>query len=567
MKKIKLILKYLMALVLCITLLSCNNTNKDNKTVLASKHNIQAEGSFEEGSELVVLPIKEASNTQMELINQKGNCLDYNLIVYDISVQKDNVKLQVNDKVKITIDMPLTSKNGYSVFHFKSETEMEILPTVIENNRLTFETSSFSVFIIGENAPDVYNYKITYNLDGGKFEDGVKVIDTYSNESSFPITLPIPVKENYTFAGWQNSYNVKISEITKKMRGDLNLIALWQEPTYTISKGNVIFGNYPQSLVADEDLIAKLNDITGVNNYEDLTDAKIEGWEYLDYRSHGELAKNISYKDITFEGETYRGIYIKYYTQIFSCLVNKSDLINYQEVYGYEKGNVYWFKFEPIQWVILKEDKENGMAMLMSKLALDVKPFQGKIIKNGNSYYNHADDAPEEIAAYNWEYSYIRKWLNDTFYHTAFNDLQKEIIQMVTVDNSAYNGDLRLKDKSPDEDYYNPNTEDKIFLLSLQEFLTLPRFQHNLTKNDKYVEYADYYKAMGGLLNVSISHGEAVYTDGASYIFRTPRNGYDHLVWGYSYSDAMGATHYKQYSSPEVIQQNSGIVPVLWIKL
>ena len=52
----------------------------------------------------------------------------------------------------------------------------------------------------------------------------------------------------------------------------------------------------------------------------------------------------------------------------------------------------------------------------------------------------------------------------------------------------------------------------------------------NLTNNDNYVGYAD--KAMGGLLKAAIKDGETVYSDGASYIFRTPRNGYGDVVWG-----------------------------------
>lgn len=41
------------------------------------------------------------------------------------------------------------------------------------------------------------------------------------------------------------------------------------------------------------------------------------------------------------------------------------------------------------------------------------------------------------IFANNYEYSNIRKWLNDNFHNTAFNELQKALIQTVEVDNSA----------------------------------------------------------------------------------------------------------------------------------
>ena len=570
MKKINNILKYLMAFILCLTMLSCNK--KPNKTTLNSKQNIMAEGEFEDGSELVVLPIKEITNKQKELIAEKEICFDNNFISYDISIQKDNVKLQPNGNVKITIDKPFTSKNGYSVFHFKSETEMEVLSTTIENNKLSFETSSFSVFIIGENMPEEYSYTITYNLDGGRFEDGTIAIEAYSNESVFPIALPTPIKDNYNFAGWQNAYNVKMNEITKKMRGDLLLTALWQEPAYTRNNNSVIFGNYPQSQIVDEEIIKKLNAATGVNKYADLTDVEIEGWTYFDYLKKGEIAKNMAYYDITIDGDTYRGVYIKEYTQKLGCLTDRDDSYNYQNDYGYTKGNVYWFKYEPIKWVILKEDKENNKAMIMAELALDVKPFQDLVKQDNRMFYNGSLNAPEDTMSYNWEYSYIRKWLNETFYNNAFTELQKEIIQTVKIDNSAYNDTVYtckntrgIMEADFASEYINPDTEDKIFILSLQEFMTLPRFEKNSSNNDNFVGYADYYKAMGGKLNSSVSKGTWYYETGACYMFRTPRSNAE--CWIYDYGNSLGDKHYYQYSYMCTYGQNYGIVPVLWIEL
>ncbi|HBJ19196.1 MAG TPA: hypothetical protein DDY70_05625 [Clostridiales bacterium] len=567
-RKITIIFLLLSVFVLCIALAACNG-NKGDKTIknLSGDCGFTAEGEFAEDSTLVVEPLREATDEQKALIAAKDICVDNNMQVYDISVQKDNAKVQPNGKVKITLDFDGDSPNGYTVFHFKSDTEMEVLPATLSSGKLSFETTSFSVFIIGENKPEEYNYNITYNLDGGSFAEGVTAPTSYSNESDFPLALPTPEKSGYTFKGWKNAYDVEMTEITANIRGDITLTAIWQEPAYTRTKDGIVFGSYPQSQVKDESLIAKLNSATGVDKYEDLNDVEIEGWAYLEYRKFGELAENIAFKDITLDGATYRGIYIKDYTQREACLAKIADSSFYQKDYKYIKGDVYWFKFEPIKWVILKEDKENGKAMLMAELALDVKPFQDQVKKVGDLYYVDSEEVPDETAAYNWEYSYIRKWLNDTFYNTAFTDLQKEIIQTTKIDNSAYDGTLRLKDKSPNEDYNNPDTEDKIFLLSLQEFLTLPRFQPNLTNNDNYVGYADYYKAMGGLLKAAIKNGETVYSNGASYIFRTPRNGYGDVVWGYSYANTLGSNPYKQYDCPYADNQNYGIVPVLWINL
>ena len=564
--KKSLILPLLVSLVVCFLMGACGKkpTMINN---LSGYYGFTAEGEFEKDSVLVVEPLRGATKQQKEMITKENLCVDYNMQAYDISIQKNNSKIQPNGKVKITVDYPNASINGHTVFHFKSDKEMEVLSATVTNKKLSFETSSFSVFIIGENRPEKYKYSITYLLDGGNFPDGIMVPTEYSDESEFPLALPTPVKSDYTFKGWKNAYDVVMTEITANIRGDITLTAIWQEPAYTKTKDGIIFGNYPQSQVKDENLIARLNATTGVDKYENLTDVEIEGWEYLEYRKFGELAENIAFKDITLDGATYRGIYIKDYTQRIACITQVTDAVSYQQDYKYIKGNVYWFKYEPIKWVILKEDKENDKAMLMAELALDVKSFQDQIIKVGDQYYNDSEGVPDKITAYNWEYSYIRKWLNDTFYNMAFTDLQKEIIQTTKIDNSAYDGTLGIKDKAPDEDYNNPDTEDKIFLLSLQEFLTLPRFQPNLTNNDNYVGYADYYKAMGGLLKAAIKNGETVYSPGASYIFRTPRNDYNIRVWGYSYADTLGSTPYKQYDCPYTDNQNYGIVPVLWINL
>ena len=229
-RKITIILSLLSVFVLCIALAACNG-NKDDKTIknLSGDCGFTAEGEFAEGSTLVVEPLQEATDEQKALIAAKDICVDNNMQVYDISVQKDNAKVQPNGKVKITLDFDGDSPNGYTIFHFKSDTEMEVLPATLANGKLSFETTSFSVFIIGENKPEEYNYNITYNLDGGSFAEGVTALASYSNESEFPLALPTPEKSGYTFKGWKNAYDVEMTEITANVRGDITLTAQWEK--------------------------------------------------------------------------------------------------------------------------------------------------------------------------------------------------------------------------------------------------------------------------------------------------------------------------------------------------
>ena len=153
-RKSTIILFLLSVFVLCIALVAFNG-NKDDKTIknLSVDCGFTAEGKFAEGSMLVVEPLRRATDEPKARIAVKDICVDRNMQAYDISVQKDNAKLQPNGKVKITLDFGGDSPNGYTLFHFKSDTKPKVLPATLANGKLSFETTSLSVFIIGENKP------------------------------------------------------------------------------------------------------------------------------------------------------------------------------------------------------------------------------------------------------------------------------------------------------------------------------------------------------------------------------------------------------------------------------
>mgnify|MGYP006990486396 FL=1 len=150
---------------------------------------------------------------------------------------------------------------------------------------------------------------------------------------------------------------------------------------------------------------------------------------------------------------------------------------------GYYKLNVYWFKYEPIKWRILTTNENS--AFIMSDIALDFFSMQpdrkSEIRDDLLASYNNSPGVPDGIYANNWEYSFIRSWLNETFYNEVFNDLQKEIIQTTHLDNSARScnpneypnyygyGENAGKNKYADQ---CKDTDDKIFLLSLRDVTT-----------------------------------------------------------------------------------------------
>ncbi len=227
MKTFKKSMIVLMALVLFFALVACDKDAKVQS--LTGEHGAVAEGEFDKGSALKVSSV-DVGDAQKQLIFGSGY-LTENLTAYDIHIEKDGAKLQPSGKVKITLDFDGNSANGYSVFHFKSDTDMEVLPSTVADGKLSFETTSFSVFVIGENAPEEYNYNITYNLDGGSFAEGVTAPAQYGSDSEFPLSLPPVTKSGYDFKGWKNAYGVEMTEITATMRGSLTLTAQWEKGT------------------------------------------------------------------------------------------------------------------------------------------------------------------------------------------------------------------------------------------------------------------------------------------------------------------------------------------------
>lgn len=109
---------------------------------------------------------------------------------------------------------------------------------------------------------------------------------------------------------------------------------------------------------------------------------------------------------------------------------------------SYEQDNDLSNGAETIEWLVL--DKQDGKLLLLSKDALDAKP------------YNEED---EDVT---WETCTLRNWLNGEFYDTAFSSEEQKRIATTKVkneDNPEY-GTEGGKD-----------TKDKVFLLSIEEVL------------------------------------------------------------------------------------------------
>ena len=290
-----------------------------------------------------------------------------------------------------------------------------------------------------------------------------------------------------------------------------------------LNPNQFFFGSYPQSIINDDSLKNILSELaktlpTNSNSYL---------WTNYGYYINGNVSSYMWYQDITYSGNKYRGVYFTNYRPSKTISGSSTDN-SYQYDNGYITSTIYWFKWEPIKWKILKE--ENGSALIVADLLLDSQDYYwssstSSHLHNGGTGYSN-----------NYKLSHIRQWLNDTFYNTAFTSVEKSIIQTTNVDNS-------LKSTGSQENkYVCDNTNDKVFLLSCSEAKT----------------YLAYFTAQG--TEYANSQGlHANYNGTSNWWFRSPYyNGASQVGGvedsGYFYRDYVYSTKY-------------GVRPAMWINL
>lgn len=183
--------------------------------------------------------------------------------------------------------------------------------------------------------------------------------------------------------------------------------------------GDIIqFGSYPQSEVKSTTTISELNSLN-------------LNWLSYNYYSSGIQSDYMKYTDVTYNGEKYRGVRFSSYRPTSTYSVTSTEVANetqfFQYMHGYHIDTTYWFKYEPIKWIVL--DPESGL--IMSDLVIDSQPFNNT------------------LSASVYSTSSIRTWLNEVFFNDAFTELHKNSINVSNVD----------------------NMNDRIFLLSYDEIL------------------------------------------------------------------------------------------------
>ena len=254
--------------------------------------------------------------------------------------------------------------------------------------------------------------------------------------------------------------------------------------------------------------------INGVNTTVEET--RTDNYSYSDrnnYRTYG------WYCDVTYSGAKYRGIFfIKYrpYNSIGS-LESKNSFQDDNDYYIYnqeeETFNVYWFKYEPLTWYVMKT--ESNVSTLISTKIIDAQAFlqNWDIEVDGKYYYANTttllvDDpilSASSKYADDYSNSSIRVWLNDDFYNVAFSASEKSKIQTTSVDNSAQSTRFEIEATQTNA-YSCSNTQDKVYLIGKREYAATFLVKHTPSSGSAYYTVSDdapiftataYAKALG----------------------------------------------------------------------
>ena len=155
MKKISKLIAFVLVLVLGVILVACGNKGGGDNTAttvneLTAESGVSASGTFEGGSKLKAEAHAAESEKGRAAISAIDKPYDSaKVAVFDITLTKGGEKVQPSGKVKITMPKPFEA-DEYVTYHVKGDV-VEELETAVVGDKISFETTSFSYFVITTN--------------------------------------------------------------------------------------------------------------------------------------------------------------------------------------------------------------------------------------------------------------------------------------------------------------------------------------------------------------------------------------------------------------------------------
>ena len=321
-----------------------------------------------------------------------------------------------------------------------------------------FTTLTYKVEVVSENPVEgVVSGSGVYT-----YGDTVKLVATITGEAS--------LKKDIKFTGWFDGSNMVSDQQEFEFampHNDITYTAKFESEVYKEVGETVKFGSYPQARVTDSSIVEELNAKAGALP----TSRNPRAWSAYKWYVNAEISTSAGYFiDIELNGQKYRGVYFTSYRPYY-VENNTSEAGSHQDENGYMKSTVYWFKYEPIEWRIVSNDK--GDAVVRAMVILDSAQY--------------ATDA-SAIYPNKYDSSDLRAFLNGDFVKAAFTAEEQERLLTSVVDNSLATTGYEVSK------YTCANTNDKVYTMSFAD-LANPAFA--LSGDDRKATVTDYAACMG----------------------------------------------------------------------
>ena len=275
----------LVALSLCV-LASCDGKIDE----FTSELGISLKGgNFEKGAKLITEKLNitdENVKKALEMLPEQFAALEESdVVAFDISVLLKGLKVQPDGKVKVSVPAPIEGVKEYVVFHVKDNNETEQLDCVFKDGVLTFETTSFSMFLFG-NAE--FGEKITIKV-ASECDGWVQV--------NIPTMIGIGYRRYYLKNGEQQDFYVKKGRQIKLVADLVEDYTFggWFKQVDDVTEANPFSNNLNEEILVEEGqtIVAKF--------YGDLKDV------YQVWHFPGESNFPVGFSD----GRSAKTIYIK----------------------------------------------------------------------------------------------------------------------------------------------------------------------------------------------------------------------------------------------------------------
>ncbi|MCD8180658.1 MAG: toll/interleukin-1 receptor domain-containing protein [Firmicutes bacterium] len=261
-------------------------------------------------------------------------------------------------------------------------------------------------------------------MEGFKFEKEVSVIEGLFSDDEIYRFKHINAINHHGVYDFNTEADVlpavrkAIEECNTNVAANKASNVIFDFANFTPAEGRkVLFGNYPQRLLKDQNLIHRI--------YEGLATTETKKKD----------------KKYEYGGESYYNIS----SSSFNKRVFETEIAD---------NSHNFYIVQPIRWIEIFTSEK--YSVLISHDIIDAERFN--IDRNSHRTSNENEYLPPN----DWAVSSIRRWLNNDFYYEAFSESERSVIQYAQIGNNK-------ESCYPEFARERPDTTDKVFLVSHKE--------------------------------------------------------------------------------------------------